>query len=220
MSSEQDDRDRLSEAGQSRRDNMLPLMQEAMRNANRQRRQRRSIAASLVLLIAAFIGWELIDLGTTTTRAPEMVVVDSAAPTGQTELAATAADSLPTDSTPQKEWDWAPFDPQVEYNKLVAKGTVVVDASSDSLPATWIIDQSVVGEVPLITTQELVAMLDDSGVSAGVFCDDSRCTLRILDSPQANEGSAPNTPLSQDPTQGNQQRKTAFMPSNLWPDLS
>ena len=81
MRNDHDDHDLLSEAGRSRRDGMLPLMQEAMREASRKRRQRRSVVASLVLLVAAITGWELLDISITRTRTPEIEVVDSTSTT-------------------------------------------------------------------------------------------------------------------------------------------
>lgn len=219
MNAEHDDRDLLSEAGQARRDRMLPLMQDAMRNASRQRRQRRSLAASLVLLVGVFVGWELIELGTSTPRAPEMVIVDSSNPTTPNETSTTPLPPAESGATADPKWDWASFDPLVAYKDSITEGVLVSSESPDSIPATWVIDRTLVDDIPRVTSEELVAMLADSGIAAAVLCDASRCTLQVINPPQPDDETEPSTPLSQDPTQDNVQRKTALIPPRQSPDL-
>ena len=211
MTTEHDDRDLLSESGQSRRDLMLPIMQEAMRNATRQRRQRRSLAASLVLLVAAFIGWELLEVGMSTPRAPESTLVDSSKPIPSTNIASSSLGTAETAATTKQKWDWAPFDPIATYNESIADGILVSSDPANSLPATWIIDRTVVDDVPRVTSNELVGLLADSGITAGILCDSSKCTLRIVNQQTSDEETPPSMPLSQDSTHDNVPRKTAVI---------
>ena len=51
----------LSSAGRRRREQMLPLLQEAVRDRVRQRRQRRVVAGSLLVMLVAFGLVELFD---------------------------------------------------------------------------------------------------------------------------------------------------------------
>jgi hypothetical protein len=136
---------------------MLPLMQEALRDAVIQRRQRRSAFAVAVLAIGVLVGWGLLDMGIDVAPMRETVLVDAA---------------------PASDFDWKPFDPEASYRSLVEEGLVVTATSKGVLPANWTVERTLVLDLPTISNDELLAFFAEEGVEAAILCDSSGCELR------------------------------------------
>ena len=151
----------LSRAGQARRDAMLPLMQEAMRDAVRRKRQRQSVAGFALLAIGVLVGWGLLDMGANTTPTRETIV----------------AESEPVDPTPKTQLDWQSFDPVRAYESLDLDAVVVSAAPTSDLPSNWKIDRTLVKDIPTVTDTELLALFANEGVQAAILCNASGCKL-------------------------------------------
>ena len=174
--------DPLSEAGRARRDRMLPLIQEAMREGTRRRRRRRSIAGMVVLLGAAILGWELVEPGrvdridTPPDRlAGEPSELDT--PSNNEERLATDVVVETEDST-WGDADWSAFDPAEAYASLVASGEPIMVTSTAAIPSEWLSRETTMKlDVRTIGTRDLVTMLGRSGIEASVICSREKCTF-------------------------------------------
>jgi hypothetical protein len=174
--------DPLSEAGRARRDRMLPLIQEAMREGVRRRRRRRSVAGMVVLLGAAILGWELVETG-------RVVRIDAppdrlAEETGDRETPSNTEERLATDVVPKTEdaaWgdaDWSTFDPAEAYASLVASGEPIMVTSTAAIPPEWLSQEtSMELDVRTIGTRDLVTMLGRIGIEASVICSREKCVF-------------------------------------------
>lgn len=157
-----DEHKNLSRAGRARRDAMLPLMQEAMRDAVRRKRQRQSVAGFALLAVGVLVGWGLLDMGINITPTRETLVVES----------------TPVDAAPKAEFDWAPFDPVTAYQGLDTDNVMVTTQQAGDLPSNWKVDRTLVKDIPTVTDTELLTLFANEGIQAAILCDASGCELR------------------------------------------
>ena len=173
---------RLSEAGKARRDRMLPLIQDAMREGVRRRRRRRSVAGMVVLLCAAILGWELVESNRSNRiEAPQDRLVEE---TSGLKNPSRTEGLLATDDvekTKDSKWgdaDWSSFDPEEAYASLMGSGEPIMVTSKMVVPSEWLIQgTSTELDFQTVGTRDLVAMLARSGINASVICTADNCVL-------------------------------------------
>ncbi len=178
---------RLSEAGQARRDRMLPLIQEAMREGVRRRRRRRSVAGMVVLLCAVILGWELLEPGRTNRiEAPQDRLAEE---TSQPETPSNTDGLLATDEvgkTQDSRWgdaDWSSFDPAEAYASLMTSDASITTTRTVAIPSEWLVQETTMElDIQEIGTRDLVTMLARSGISASVICSEDKCVLVMNES--------------------------------------
>ena len=175
---------RLSEAGRARRDRMLPLIQDAMREGVRRRRRRRSVVGMVVLLCGVILGWELVESGRISrTESPQNRLaenearIDPETPANPEGLLATVDIAKPVDS----RWggaDWSSFDPAEAYASLITSNDSIMTSSTVTIPSDWLVQEvTLTLDVQGIDTRDLVTMLARSGISASVICSEDKCVL-------------------------------------------
>ena len=162
----------LSRAGQARKDAMLPLLQDAMRDAVRQRRQRQSVAGFVLIGACVLLGWGLLDFSAQTKPTPTMVADDS--------------NSVESVSTPSL--DWQAFDPVANYDTMSTDAIIITSSTSVSeLPVEWRIDHTLVHDLPTISGSDLLQLCAANGITAAIVCNPVRCEFRRLSSSETNE---------------------------------
>lgn len=176
--------DPLSEAGKTRRDRMLPLIQDAMREGVRRRRRRRSVAGMVVLLCAAILGWELVEPSRTNRiESPRDRLVEE---TSEQENPSKTEALLATDGvgkTNDAKWgdaDWSSFDPAEAYASLMASGEPIMVTSKMAFPSEWLTQETDLElDFRVIGSRDLVTMLARSGISASIICSPENCTFMM-----------------------------------------
>lgn len=164
-----DDHHELSPAGARRRDRMLPLLQDAVRERGERRRRRRTIASAL-LVFAATIGLlQLMQGGPSRS--------DESDPRLAAENVVPPADVIPPAGS---GIDIRPVGPSRLYARLQAADPEVSIRTPDALPDSHRIEATGIA-VRRITTEELMDELAAAGFDHAVICSEVECRLFLAE---------------------------------------
>ena len=161
----------LSSAGRRRREQMLPLLQDAVRGRVRQRRQRRVVAGSLLVMLVAFGLVELFDKSSPVLEGVDMQLADADA---GLEVAPIPLET--TDASDDGSLDIKSCDQAALYAQAIERSPGLFITTPDRLPAS-----ARTGEaqfvVEYLSTEELMAELSVAGMDSAVICSKQGCTL-------------------------------------------
>lgn len=168
MTEQRDGPHELSSAGIRRREQMLPLLQDAVKGRVRRRRQRRAVGGSLLVLLVAFGLVELFE--------ESRPVLESVG----THLADGAAGSkVPletTDVLQEKTLDIRSSDSGAFYARALERNPDLFITTPDRLPASARTAEFR-GVVEYLTTEQLMVELSIAGMDSAVICSKQGCTL-------------------------------------------
>ena len=174
-----DEHPRLSSAGARRRDRMLPLLQDAIRERVRRRGQRRAVACSLLVLVVTIGLVELVELrGPSRENSPALVA----------DRGADAASLLgsPATEVTRSAVDIQSFDPKRLYVQARQRDPGMLITTPTGLRA----DQRTAGTpgvVAYVTTDQLMMELAMAGIDSAVVCSQDTCTLFTSDRTEDEE---------------------------------
>ncbi|MDG2424938.1 MAG: hypothetical protein P8M22_13290 [Phycisphaerales bacterium] len=176
------ERNELSSAGARRREQMLPLLQDAMRDQVRRKRQRKIVAGSLLVLLASIGLVEVYLLRSMNPGAPETFVVDGGVQISPSPVPAT---ELPADS----KVTFQAFDSSALYARALERNPDVFITTPVQIPTECLAADKVV-LVEYLTTEQMMSELSMFGIDSAIFCSDQDCTLvtAAQKSRQVNEG--------------------------------
>ena len=179
----QDEHQELSSRASARRDKMLPLLQEAMRERSRRRRRNKATAFSLLALL--LIGVLMERFSTSGERIEELDRVVDAQSTGTDDLVETPAIRSETESavttSPDSQLAMKGVDFQtIEYKRLYARAIqrdpdMIIESEPTLAVEIEFLPERVA--IEYITTEELISDLSKEGFSSAVACGASSCTL-------------------------------------------
>lgn len=162
-------RTELSNAGARRRDQMLPLLQEAMRERVRRRRQRRALVCSVLAVLVTIGLVEVFELRSPNRQAPEGLVADrgpNLAPTTSSDAEIPARPAIDIQS----------FDPSTLYAQLIERDPDILITTPTELRADQRTSDTTV-VVAIVTTDQLMMELAMAGMDSAVVCSADACTL-------------------------------------------
>ena len=161
-------RTELSNAGARRRDQMLPLLQDAIRDRVRRRRRHRAVACT-VLALGVMIGLvEVFDVRSFNQNTPETLVA-----TGATDPTPAA----PSRTTPEQPTiDIQSFNPAEFYAQALERDPDLLITTPTELRADKLTTNAS-RTVAYVTTDQLMVELAIAGMDSAVICSADRCTL-------------------------------------------
>ena len=169
MTEERHEHHELSSAGVRRRERMLPLLQDAVRDRVRRRRQRRAVACSLLALLVTFGLVELFE-----ESGPVRNVVDTRLADGFGEVVPEPIWSV--ESTVAGSLDLGSYDSKAMYERTLARNPDFFITTPDRLP-----DSARTPEVTVVvdhvSTEQLMIELAMAGMDSAVICSERGCTL-------------------------------------------
>ena len=171
-----DQRNGLSPAGERRRDQMLPLLQDAIRTRVRRRRQRRAVACSLLALVTMIGLVEVFELRSSNRRNPETLVADR-----KTDAMPAAPSMTRPDQAPML--DIQRFDPAESYARTLERDPNLFITTPTELAAELRTSETDV-VVTYVTTEQLMMELAMAGMDSAVVCAADSC--RLFTSTQGN----------------------------------
>lgn len=186
----QDEQQELSARASVRRDKMLPLLQQAMRERSRRKRRNKATAFSLLALL--LVGVLMERFSTTEERFEELDRVVDAQSTGtehlverpairsETESPATASPDFKTTMSElaMKGADFQTIESEELYARAIQRDPNMIIESGPMLAVEieFLPDRVA---IEYITTEELISDLSEEGFSSAVACEASSCTLHI-----------------------------------------
>ena len=160
--------DELSSAGARRRDQMLPLLQDAIRTRVRRRRQRRAVACSVLALVVMIGLVEVFELQSSNQRTPQTLVADR----GPEATPATPSFTR----TNQPLIDIQPFDPAEHYAQALERDSNLIITTPTELRADQRTPDSTV-VIAYVTTDQLMMELAMAGMDSAIICSTDSCRL-------------------------------------------
>jgi hypothetical protein len=161
----------LSSAGMRRREQMLPLLQDAVKGRVRRRRQRRVVGGSLLVLLVSFGLIELIEESRPVLENVGTYLADGAAgskvPPVQLET---------TDVLQDGALDIRSSDSEAFYARALERSPDLFITTPDRLPASASTTEPR-GVVEYLTTEQLMVELSIAGMDSAVICSERGCTL-------------------------------------------
>lgn len=170
------DEHEITTHGADRRDKMLPLLQEAMKEHSRRRRQRRSIACSVLAFCLFIVLYETFSSRDATPPTSFEIVMDRPLET----IVADSSAPEPSASETESFNDVRPFYTVIESESafercLQRNPDLIID---DAVALAYTAEATgVSAPIREITTDELVASLAEAGISTAISCSEKRCTL-------------------------------------------
>lgn len=193
----QDEHQELSARASARRDKMLPLLQEAMRERSRRKRRNKATAFSLLALL--LVGVLMERFSTTEERFEELDRVVDAQSTGTDDLVETPAIRSETESavttSPDSELAMKGVDFQtIAYKQLHARAIqrdpdMIIESGPTLAVEIEFLPERVA--IEYITTEELISDLSKEGFSSAVACGASSCTLHTTPNRENTQKSLP-----------------------------
>jgi len=184
----QDEHQELSARASARRDKMLPLLQEAMRERSRRKRRNKATAFSLLALL--LVGVLMERFSTTEERFEELDRVVDAQSTGTEHLverpAIRSETESPAKASPDSKSaifelamegvDFQTVDSRRLYARAIQRDPNMIIAPGPTLAVEieFLPDRVA---IEYITTEELISDLSKEGFSSAVACEASSCTL-------------------------------------------
>ena len=161
----------LSSAGMRRREQMLPLLQDAVRGRTRRRRQRRMVAGSLLLLLVTLGLFQLLEDGDRDLDRVDAYLADGSS---DSRLPSVSLDTI--DVPTAGGLDISSLDQDALYARVLERSPGLFVTTPDRLPASArTLENRVV--VEYLTTDQLMAELSIEGVDSAVICSRQGCTL-------------------------------------------
>lgn len=193
----QDEHQELSSRASARREKMLPLLQEAMRERSRRKRRNKATAFSLLALL--LVGILMERFSTTGERFEELDrVVDAQRPRTQDLVetpAIRSATESPVTTSPDFKLAMKGVDFQtIESKQLYARAIqrdpnmIIESGSTLAVEIEFLPDQVA---IEYITTEELMSDLTKGGFSSAVACGASSCTLHTTPNRENTQKSVP-----------------------------
>ena len=198
----QDEHQELSSRASARRDKMLPLLQEAMRERSRRKRRNKATAFSLLalLLIGVFVerfstteeGFEELDRFVDAQSTGTDDLVETPAIRSETESAVTTS---PDSQLAMSELAMKGVDFQtIEYKQLYARAIqrdpdMIIESDPTLAVEIEFLPERVA--IEYITTEELISDLSKEGFSSAVACGASSCTLHTTPNRENTQKSLP-----------------------------
>ena len=218
----QDEHQELSSRASARRDKMLPLLQEAMRERSRRKRRNKATAFSLLALL--LIGVLMERFSTSGERVEELDRVVDAQSTGTDDLVETPATRSETESPvttspnfklAMKGVDFQTIESKQLYARAIQRDPNMIIESGPTLAVEieFLPDQVA---IEYITTEELMSDLTKEGFSSAVACGATSCTLHIT---PISENTQESMPLVLEETGQARSRHviTDFLIDKPWP---
>ena len=186
MTEERHEHHELSSAGVRRRERMLPLLQDAVRDRVRRRRQRRAVACSLLALLVTFGLVELFE-----ESGPVRNVVDTRLADGFSEVVPEPI--WTAESTMGGSLDLGSYDPKAMYARALARNPDFLVTTPDRLPDSARTPEVTV-VVDYVSTEQLMIELAMAGMDSAVICSDRECTLFTAGGPARDADEDPRDP--------------------------
>ena len=171
------DEHEISTHGANRRDKMLPLLQDAMKEHTRRRRQRRSLACSVLALCLIGVLFEIFNTtreqtGTSTTGIA-MNDPEASATNGRTPPVPSMNDEAVRSGSPPF---YTVLATEQLYQRCLDRNPCLIIQDDAVLAYTTEIKKT---DAPVleITTDELVATLAEVGIGTAISCTGERCSL-------------------------------------------